>query len=503
MSRQLNGLTHPAPTGKVKRLGLAFALASALAALIIVPVAAKLLHIRTNLSVTASVTSGFPAIVINPFDASNPSYGEFVAVAWTDGVNSTSAHQGPVRLKFATESTGVWWEKQVLGASNFSKSKDVALAPDPSASTGNRVHLVWAHTSDGVLFDDIYYAACTLNASSGAATCDTPSDGNAPAAGSTVNLESPDVAVDSSGTAHVVWAKRVSETNIEIWYRQKSGSGWASAGNGFRKLNTSSYKGFQPAIAHSKVGSTEYIHVVWADQTANRLLYARRVNTGSGWGAWDFIETVLFDTSGVIYTNPGLSDIAARGQNVYAVWDVTKKSGASNEFILLYRQSSDSGANWANKRCIPSNTELTGVVTACPTSTDEGRISGFKGDTTEEFDDRLRPRLFLEITNTLTIPHLVWQQMIDLPSGEGTVSRFDVEYTYVSGSNWVSPTAVLSNTKKFSTKALAPMMVVGQNGEKQFVYMEPRSAGANPFWDVIYWGDDIPPHRLRQPIILK
>lgn len=491
MSRQSNELSQPAPTGKLKRLGFALALAFALAASIIAPVAAKLLHIRYNLSTTASVTSGFPAIVINPFDASNPSYGEYVAVAWTDGVDSTSGHQGPVQIKFTTESSGLWFKHTVLPGSSSSKSKDVALAADPQ--TANRVHLLWNHDDSATLpdFEDIFYASCTLNVGGGTASCTSPPQ--AVEANTGFILQSPDLAIENNSQVHAVWVKQTnspSSGDTEIRYAHKADASWGS----FQTLDSGG-KRVQPAIAHSTVGGTEYLHLVWVDQTNNLLRYWRRVKTAGTWGVWEAVQT-LFNPG--LYTNPGSPDVAAVGADVYVMWDVTKSGGSQSEFYLLYNHSPDSGANWDGNKCLPSQAN---PATGCPTA--ELRTSGFQGDTTEEYDDRLRPKIFMEITGTLTIPHLVWHESFD-PDGSGEAgARWDVLSAYLMSGNWITNTNPISKPEGSALFTVAPMMVVGQNGEKQFVYMEPRSTGTNPFWDVIYWGDDIPPFSIKLPLILK
>ncbi|MFQ5614126.1 MAG: hypothetical protein ACE5H9_18550 [Anaerolineae bacterium] len=485
------------PATKMKMIASASLLAIILSGLFFLPAVAELLHIRTNMSANATVTSGFPAIVVNPTDSGQP-FGEWVAVAWTDGVSADSGHQGPVWLKYTTETSGIWREQQVATASSSptNKSQDVALAPDPV--TANKVHLVWAHASSQLLFEDIYYASCTLDASGTTTTCEQASDSNAPEANSSVNLESPDVAVDASGEPHLVWVKRLSGSNTQIRYRHRLANGsWESA---IQTIDAGGEENLQPAIAYSQVGSTEYLHLVWADQTNNILRYTRLVKTGGSWGNWEPTQSLF--TAG-IYTEPGLPDVAAVGSEVYVAWDAKPTSGQPQEYVLLYDHSSTSGSsgNWDGPKCLTSNAS---AATGCQTG--EIRESGFggtPGDGTDAFDDRLRPRLFMEITTTLpiTVPHIVWHEKVDLGGEAG--KNFDVMYTFLTGSGWNAVANVTKDTKGSTLASVAPTMVVGQNSEKQFAYMEQTPVGVNVRWEVYYLGDDIPPATIYLPLVTK
>jgi hypothetical protein len=429
--------------------------------------------------------------------------GEYVAVAWSDGYISTAEGQGYVYLSYGSETKGGWPRVKVYPAtaSLTNLAKEPAIVFDPRAAHATEVHMAWSQNVGSTsAFNNIYYASCNL-ANPGTCKAGTISPVSVRPVG-TGNVFMPDVAVDKTGGRHVVWLEE-SGTNTAVKYASSSnGTTWTPQNISL----TSNYTSTQPAMAYANVGSKGCLHIVWAGGsggTFNHIGYKRKDLGGSDCGG---DKGPLYFNLKAGHSVPKNPSVAASGSTVYIVWDVDSGNddGTYQYYYLVYNSSNDSGETWARD---PSGT--------APEYLDfpGGGIISFTNhlalDETESgrtrYGSRLRPNVTLEVTNTLVVPHIVWNEVVT-ESQEGMSYHYDVFHT-IKNPNWVVPaTNATDGTKDIDTDSAAPEVVVGKKGHVHVTYMEEtRGSGSDRSWNLIFYQGPIVDtgSELYLPIIFK
>jgi len=164
-------------------------------------------------------------------------------------------------------------------------------APAIAAGVTGTLHIAWHDFTPGVT--EIYYATKLGPAEPWSDPIDVSR--------TTGVSYSPALAVDSSGTVHLVWQDAiVTGVNIpfEILYAQKPpGGGWTTSVN----LSRGSGSAEMPALA---VGPKDALHVAWDTTSDPRLLYVRRPAPEMGWTA---PVTVTAVSPGTQYPAPALA----------------------------------------------------------------------------------------------------------------------------------------------------------------------------------------------------
>ena len=171
----------------------------------------------------------------------------------------------------------IYYKSSVDGGTTWSASKRLTWTSGKSSSpamaigAGDDIHIVWDDNTPE--YGDIYYKGSTDGGSTWSATkrITWTSD----------KTHSPAIAMDSSGTIHVIWEDST-PGNLEIYYKRSAdgGSTWSP----LQRITWTSGSSSRPAIA---IDSSETIHVVWYDDSSSNLdiYYKRCTDGGTTWGA--------------------------------------------------------------------------------------------------------------------------------------------------------------------------------------------------------------------------
>ncbi len=149
----------------------------------------------------------------------------------------------------------------------------------------------------------------------------------------------PSIAVDSSGTIHVVWYDDTDGTwgsDIEIMYASNSGSGWSNPiviSDDETLWNDGS--SINPSIAIDTFGN---VHVIWEDETDgawgsdSEIMYAS--NSGSGW-----THTIVISDNEPLWNNGGSSNpsiVIDPFNNIHVVWQDYTFGAWGNDIKIMY-----------------------------------------------------------------------------------------------------------------------------------------------------------------------
>src|SRR5215213_2268413 len=276
------------------------------------------------------------------FEPSLTASGNNVYVVWDD---DGTASQG----------SDVLYRRSTDGGANFSSAVNLTenTAADAEetamAASGNNVYVLWSNFVTGSSSDILYKKSTNGGTSFG----DTKNLSNT--AGS-----SREQAVAVSGNnVYVVWRERESTTpgNQEILYRRSTNAG-ANFGSA---VNLSNSTGLSQLPAITASGNNVY--VVWQDDSLVSgipdILYRRSTNGGTSFSG----AVNLSNTAG----NSGSPAIAASGNNVYVVWHDNTTQVAGAQFDILYRKSTNGGANFGSTVNL-SNTAQASTIPAIAAS---------------------------------------------------------------------------------------------------------------------------------------
>jgi hypothetical protein len=211
-----------------------------------------------------------------------------------------------------------------VGGGNLSGTFGDSTAPAVAVS-GDNVYVVWSDNSPGNF--EILYRRSTDGGETFGDTVNlsiTAGDSSAPA-----------VAV-SGDNVYVVWSDN-SLGNLDIFYR-RSTDGGANFGD---TVNLTNFGGDSSAPAVAVSGNNVYvvfrIKLFAAD---GAILYRRSTDGGANFG-----DTVnLSITAG----DPFAPAVAVSGNNVYVVWGVDPGIDNPGGKFVLYRRSTDGGANFGS-----------------------------------------------------------------------------------------------------------------------------------------------------------
>jgi hypothetical protein len=224
------------------------------------------------------------------------------------------------------------------------------IFPDVVMDDSGNAIVVWGQV-DGTGVDSIY--ANRYVAGSGWGTPDVIESGSGIA-------QSPHIAMDSSGSAIAVW-RQEDGTGVDSIYanRYVAGSGWGTAG----LIESGSGTAEGSSIAMDSGGNAI---AVWEqdDGTGINSIYANRYAAGSGWGAATAIESDDLNAGGPI--------IAVNGSgNAVAVWE--EYAGENDETrnnYSIHANGYAAGSGWGAAANIGIGT-VTGEVNNCQVAIDE------------------------------------------------------------------------------------------------------------------------------------
>lgn len=393
---------------------------------ILLPLAANAASLDAEGDLQLSTTgASFPQIAAN---------GTFAAIVY--------AQSGQVFLR-ATLGTQGWWGIPVsVGSGALPR-----LAFTPGST--DQLHIVWASTAG----DKIYHRLFTLAAATG-----TGGAQHEVQSGST--LETPDVAVDSSGRVHVAWSTQggIVQTKLST----DSGESWSSA------VTASSNNAHQPVLAVSD----GFVHLAVVQQLVggDQLSYYRSdlnlLPNSHGW----------ISPSGSTQSPEGNYDdirnpaIAATNSQVYLAWDSV--SSENNQFGLIGALSdssaSDEGGSW------PSDTAKHITSNADYSIGGNEKISKARS-TVPISEGGLRPSLAVTGTNFA----VVWQQRPDincqLPEGGGDpIENGTAEVNYAGTAITWGQQEILGND--ITTYAIASDLAFNTHG-RHIVFL--KATGVN------------------------
>ncbi|MDD3719628.1 MAG: DUF5719 family protein [Actinomycetota bacterium] len=138
--------------------------------------------------------------------------------------------------------------------------------------------------------------------------------------------ESPQIAVDSGGSSHVVWV--ANSGSGEIYYSTNAGGAWSEPLN----LSANSDENWNPQIA---VGPDDHPHAAWEGYDGSEWQIFYSTDPGTGWEA-----PVLISTTSNYSYNPKIA--LDSGDNPHAVWTgYDQGDSASNVFY-----AANPGTGW-------------------------------------------------------------------------------------------------------------------------------------------------------------
>jgi hypothetical protein len=262
--------------------------------------------------------SRYPAIAV---DSSG-----ILHVVWDD--SSPGNHE--IFHKRSTNG-GVTWSQNKRLTWTPANSTYPAIATDPFG----RIHVVWHDYPGGD--SEICYTRST----DGGTTWAAPKR----LSWSSGDTDDPAVASDVSGNVHVVWTDST-PGNWEIYYRKSADGGatWSAA----KRITWTAGQSFNPAVAVDPSGS---LHVVWwGDQTGNwEIYYKKGANGGATWSAaqrlsWSlgasYSPDIAVDSSAYLQVvwqddTPGFPDIFQRkSQNAGSAWTTLKNLSRTSSYSM-------------------------------------------------------------------------------------------------------------------------------------------------------------------------
>jgi hypothetical protein len=355
--------------------------------------------------------------------------GTDIHVVWKEG-SGTNAY---IYFKNKAKEDASWSSAVDLTQITARRCGNPAIAVVDNG-TNDHIHVVWEDKATG--YSDILYRK-SLN---GGSTWDNPL-GSAPDSitSDAYNAIAPDIAITST-IPHVVWhgdPDGFGPESSKIYYSKNpagDGSSWTTPDT----VSTSSNENEFPAIA---IDGSNRIHVTWHDFSAQVIQHCRSTDGGSTW----FSVTDL--TSGDNSTHP---DIAAKGDDVYVVWN-TDLGG--NQYQVRCRWSSDGGNSWP-----PINTALIATVN------------------TVSISDYPTPRVSIDISDTV---HVAWHACETTCDALHNQEIWHSSQSTDNGDSWSSPVNVSKNPAAPSQLA---SIGTDSEGDAHVAWQEQKSGQ----WDIFH-----------------
>lgn len=432
---------------------LAAAALAALAAVTRASVAGGFLHVRTNLSSSPDLMSAFPDLAVSPD-------GEWVAVTWVEGYDSSAGYKGDVYLRAASESSG--WGPRILVFDGDSST--YAYYRASVAVTGTVAHVtyvVFEHAAGVLYATRLYYRTCSLVTR----TCGASEQITSTLVSSGNQITWSDLALDANGKPHVVWDRYYISGTVDIgrvFYAARPDDGWTIA------AVDSTGDADRPVVAWAD----GYAHVAWkktwqSGGAPHYGIYYRRRDTSPG-GMWG-VAVPLFDTVNADY-EPQYPSVAAGNGRVFVVWDACYSvfGGKCEGYVVLYRRSNTGGMSFPS---YPSFQEV---------GTDDLSWDALEpyDPTGEELAEFLQPFIVL---NDNGWPAVAWHAGYD-----GSTALY---YSHAvtgtdSGVAWITPTVLIAGGVSVPRVGV---IEAGADGEQHLHFAYMRS-GSN--WDVYYDSDE-------------
>lgn len=411
------------------------------------------LRVRTNLSGYSDRTSGYP-------DIATDSNGDYVAVVWSEGYDSSAGAKfhGRIYLRWISENTGLWSSRITVddGANTQNDwSRRAAVALQRSGSTVT-AHIVWVRFEKTFGWS-VRYRACVLGGSCGSVSRVhglTPEDSP---------LDVPDIAVASNGTPLVVWMAKDGSTGQQaIYYAERSGSTWSKT----EASASGTYNDWPTVTAQD---NTAYLAWVFVSGGQYSLLYSKKTVGGT----WVAERQTVYSLASKPSHYPFL---ATGGGTVYLAWET--EAADATHYRVNYKN--DAGSGWQ-----PSLTNERKTITdTCQVSTSGDEYARYLRPALAFWDDRL---------------HAVWHHAYEFGEGE-KIHR--VLYSYSDNPNASNPTweppvifaelggdaDLTAEERQFPVDNVTPRIAVGPptTGETKYhvhvVIMLETSSG----WDVWY-----------------
>lgn len=342
------------------------------------------LRIRTNLSDSPTVISGYPDMAISDD-------GNELAVVWTEGYSSSSGakHHGRVYLRWISEDTGLWSPKIAIdnGAnSQYDWARGAAVA-----LRGTTAHVVWVRVQNNNTYS-VWYRSCGFDV-------DDPGNDECKATTGPFELESetsdeissPDIAVDGNGNVFVVWAREDSG----ILYREYTASSWQTV----ETISAGSEAKDWPVIGVG--GGTVY--AVWirkyqdAPQPLRYDVWKRHKTVGGAWESVDGTKDRIYDADvGNPSRHPQI--VSSTITTTYAIWDTYDEiSEEEKGYRVVYKYFNTDNIYWQP----PGYTAWAGL----PDKSTDAVYNASKSIYVPSYAHYLRPALTLDGEGHL---HAVW-----------------------------------------------------------------------------------------------
>ena len=221
----------------------------------------------------------------------------------------------------------IYYKKSTDGGSTWTPNKrltwnsGVSYWPDIAVDSSGYLHLVWADRTPGEF--NIYYKK-------------SMDKGATWTAGQKLSWNSgggigPSIAVDASDNLHLVWYNYI-DLNDEIFYKKSTDGGvtWTPS----RRLTWNSGGSDVPTIA---VDPSGYLHVVWEDATPlnKEIFYKKSTDGGDTWAANKRLTWNSGNSAAATIT----ADLSG---NLHVVW----YDNTPGDYEIYYIKSADGGAAW-------------------------------------------------------------------------------------------------------------------------------------------------------------
>jgi hypothetical protein len=229
------------------------------------------------------------------------------------------------------------------GASDVSvgdNPNDVQRNPDIAVDSSGNAFIVWEDERDGISDENVY--AQKLNS---VGTVQWGSDVKVNEDNDDETQTFPSVVCDSNGNAIIVWADRKSGTDSDIYAQKLDTDGakqWSSSDVQINQNTTGNQNGVSVAI-----DSYDYAVVVWSDTRTGSMdiIAAQKLDT-SGTVQWGSSDVMVNQTT--ISASRISPDIAIdSGDNVVIVWK-DERNGASDDDIYVQKLNSSGVALWGS-----------------------------------------------------------------------------------------------------------------------------------------------------------
>ena len=263
--------------------------------------------------------SGFPKISIIE---------EKIYVIWTD--NTTG--NGDVYFKRSMNNGGTFG-----GTENLSNNTGASLSPHIAAS-GNNVYVIWTDNTTGN--GDVYFKRSMNNGGTFGGTENLSNNTGASL--------SPHIAA-SGNNVYVIWTDNTTG-NGDVYFKRSMNNGGTFGGT--ENLSNNTGASLSPHIA----ASGNNVYVIWTDNTTGNgdVYFKASLENGNKFKGKKILAKNLGNS-----LQPQMA-VSQDGNLIFGVWkDNTKydppENATSPNFDLLFRTSSNQGANFTDRNVIGKN----------------------------------------------------------------------------------------------------------------------------------------------------